>query len=158
MADGAATLAALTAASVARIVPHLPAPPRGWIVSGGGARNPTLMKMLGERLKPATVETADAAGWSSQAMEAQAFAYLAVRCLNGLPLTFPSTTGVKEPMRGGVVVRRVRPMRLSCPALCRASTCLRLVARMERCRQHSTLPLPAGERVGVRGIMPLDRL
>ena len=67
MADGAATLAALTAASVARIVPHLPECPRDWIVSGGGARNPTLMKMLAERLKPATVETADAAGWSSQA-------------------------------------------------------------------------------------------
>jgi anhydro-N-acetylmuramic acid kinase len=105
VADGAATLSALTAASVARIVPHLPAPPRDWIVAGGGARNPTLMKMLAERLRPATVETADAAGWSSQALEAQAFAYLAVRTLNGMPLTFPSTTGVKEPMPGGVVVR-----------------------------------------------------
>src|SRR4029077_4632168 len=50
--DGAATLSALTAASVARIVPHLPAPPRAWIVAGGGARNPTLMRMLAERLKP----------------------------------------------------------------------------------------------------------
>ena len=105
VADGAATLAALTAASVARIVPHLPEPPHDWIVAGGGARNPTLMKMLAERLRPATVETADAAGWSSQSLEAQAFAYLAVRTLNGMPLTFPSTTGVKEPMVGGVVVR-----------------------------------------------------
>ena len=41
VADGAATLSALTAASVARIVPHLPAPLRAWIVAGGGARNPT---------------------------------------------------------------------------------------------------------------------
>ncbi len=105
VADGAATLAALTAASVARVVPHLPERPRDWIVAGGGARNPTLMRMLAERLKPATVETADAAGWSSQSMEAQAFAYLAVRTLNRLPLTFPSTTGVPEPMPGGVVVR-----------------------------------------------------
>jgi anhydro-N-acetylmuramic acid kinase len=63
------------------------------------------MKMLAARLKPATVETADAAGWSSQSLEAQAFAHLAVRTMNGLPLTFPSTTGVKEPMLGGVVVR-----------------------------------------------------
>lgn len=105
VADGAATLSALTAASVARIVRHLPQPPRAWIVAGGGARNPTLMRMLAERLKPASVETADAIGWSSQAIEAQAFAYLAVRTLNGLSITFPQTTGVAQPLRGGVVVR-----------------------------------------------------
>ena len=103
IADGAATLSALTAASVARIVPHLPAAPRAWIVAGGGARNPTLMRMLAQRLQPATVETADAVGWSSQSIEAQAFAYLAMRTLNGLPITFPATTGVKEPLRGGIV-------------------------------------------------------
>jgi anhydro-N-acetylmuramic acid kinase len=103
VSDGAATLSALTAASVARIVPHLPANPRAWIVAGGGARNPTLMRMLAERLKPATVETADAVGWSSQSIEAQAFAYLAVRTLNGLPITFPATTGVKQPMQGGIL-------------------------------------------------------
>jgi len=103
--DGAATLSALTAASVARIVPHLPAPPRAWIVAGGGVRNPTLMRMLAQRLGPATVETADAVGWSSQAIEAQAFAYLAVRTLNGMPLTFPATTGVVQPMKGGVIAR-----------------------------------------------------
>ena len=102
VADGAATLSALTAASVARIVPHLPAPPRAWIVAGGGARNPTLMRMLAERLKPASVETADAVGWSSQSIEAQAFAYLAVRTLNGLPLTFPKTTGVAMPLTGRI--------------------------------------------------------
>jgi anhydro-N-acetylmuramic acid kinase len=105
VADGAATLSALTAASVARVVARLPIPPRSWIVAGGGARNPTLMKMLAERLAPATVETADAVGWSSQSIEAQAFAYLAVRTLNGLPITFPMTTGVKAPMAGGMVVR-----------------------------------------------------
>jgi anhydro-N-acetylmuramic acid kinase len=105
VADGAATLSALTAAAVARIVPHLPAPPRAWIVAGGGARNPTLMRMLAERLAPATVETADAVGWSSQSIEAQAFAYLAVRTRNGLPITFPATTGVAEPMQGGVIAQ-----------------------------------------------------
>ncbi len=105
VADGAATLSALTAASVARIVRHLPQPPRAWIVAGGGARNPTLMRMLSERLAPASVETADAIGWSSQAIEAQAFAYLAVRTMNGLPITFPQTTGVKQPLRGGVLAR-----------------------------------------------------
>ena len=105
VADGAATLSALTAASVARIVPHLPAAPRAWIVAGGGARNATLMRMLAERLKPASVETADAVGWSSQSMEAQAFAYLAVRCMRGLPLTFPATTGVARPLPGGILTR-----------------------------------------------------
>jgi anhydro-N-acetylmuramic acid kinase len=103
--DGAATLSALTAASVARIVRHLPELPKIWIVAGGGARNPTLMRMLAERLKPASVETADAVGWSSQSIEAQAFAYLAVRTLNGLPITFPQTTGAPKPMAGGVIAR-----------------------------------------------------
>jgi anhydro-N-acetylmuramic acid kinase len=105
VADGAATLSALTAASVARVVRHLPAPPKAWIVCGGGARNPTLVRMLGERLTPATVETADAVRWSADAIEAQAFAYLAVRTLRGLPLTFPTTTGVPEAMPGGLVAR-----------------------------------------------------
>jgi anhydro-N-acetylmuramic acid kinase len=105
VADGAATLSALTAASVARVVRKLPEPPKAWIVAGGGARNPTLMRMLGERLKPASVETADAVGWSSQSIEAQAFAYLAVRTLNGLPITFPHTTGVAQALRGGIVAR-----------------------------------------------------
>lgn len=103
--NGAATLSALTAASVARVVRHLPEPPKAWIVAGGGARNPTLMRMLAERLKPATVKTADAVGWTSQSIEAQAFAYLAVRTLNDMPLTFPQTTGVAQPTRGGVVAR-----------------------------------------------------
>lgn len=105
VADGAATLSALTAASVARVVKHLPAPPKAWIVAGGGARNPTLMRMLAERLKPASVQTADAIGWSSQSIEAQAFAYLAVRTLNGMPITFPHTTGVAVPMRGGAIAQ-----------------------------------------------------
>jgi anhydro-N-acetylmuramic acid kinase len=105
VADGAATLSALTAAAVARILPHLPAHPQAWIVSGGGAHNPTLMRMLAERLAPASVETADAAGWSPDALEAQAFAYLAVRHLRGLPLTFPRTTGAPAPLPGGILAR-----------------------------------------------------
>jgi anhydro-N-acetylmuramic acid kinase len=107
--DGAATLSALTAASVARIVPQLPKPPRTWIVAGGGAHNPTLVKMLRERLAPASVETAGAVGWSADALEAQAFAYLAVRTLKKLPITFPTTTGVSQPTAGGVVVRPISP-------------------------------------------------
>ena len=63
------------------------------------------MRMLAERLAPAAVETADAVGWSADALEAQAFAYLAARCLRGLPITFPDTTGVRQPMPGGVLVQ-----------------------------------------------------
>jgi len=103
--DGAATLTAFTAAAVAAVVPHLPRAPRSWIVAGGGARNPTLMRVLAARLKPATVESAQGVGWSSDAIEAQAFAFLAVRCLNGLPITFPGTTGAPRPMTGGVLAR-----------------------------------------------------
>jgi anhydro-N-acetylmuramic acid kinase len=104
-ANGAATLTALTAASVARVVPHLPRVPANWIVAGGGARNPTLMRMLAERLKPATVDTAHAVGWSIDSLEAQAFAYLAVRSLRRLPLTFPGTTGAPRPLSGGVLAK-----------------------------------------------------
>ena len=71
----------------------------------GGTRNPTLMRMLAQRLAPAPIETAGAVGWSADALEAQAFAYLAVRALKGLPLTFPSTTGVPRPLTGGILAR-----------------------------------------------------
>jgi anhydro-N-acetylmuramic acid kinase len=103
--DAAATLTALTAATAARIVAMLPRTPARWIVAGGGARNPTLLRMLGERLAPATVETADEVGWSTDCLEAQAFAFLAVRVLKDLPISFPTTTGAPRPMTGGVLVR-----------------------------------------------------
>ena len=64
----------------------------------------TTLMMLAAQLSPASVKTADAAGWNADALEDQAFGYLAVRSLRGLPLTFPTTTGVSEPMRGGVLV------------------------------------------------------
>jgi anhydro-N-acetylmuramic acid kinase len=104
-ADGAATLTAFTVAAIARIVPLLPQPPKSWVVAGGGARNLTMMRMLRERLQPATVESADALGWSSDAIEAQAFGFLAARGLKGLPLSYPATTGVPIPMTGGLVAR-----------------------------------------------------
>jgi anhydro-N-acetylmuramic acid kinase len=104
VADGAATLTAITAATIAAVIPLLPEPPRSWIVAGGGAQNATLIQMLGERLAPAKVETAGAAGWNPDSVEAQAFAYMAVRHMRGLPITFPTTTGVAQPMRGGVLI------------------------------------------------------
>jgi anhydro-N-acetylmuramic acid kinase len=104
-ADGAATLTAVTAAAIGRAVALLPRPPASVIVAGGGTRNPTVLRMLAQRLAPAGIETADAVGWSADALEAQAFAYLAVRSLKQLPLTFPTTTGVPRAMTGGELAR-----------------------------------------------------
>jgi anhydro-N-acetylmuramic acid kinase len=105
VADGAATLTAFTAAAIARIAQVLPRLPSRWIVAGGGARNPTLMHMLAKWLAPASVLRGSDCGWAIDAIEAQAFAYLAVRSLKGLPLTFPGTTGVAVPLTGGVLAK-----------------------------------------------------
>jgi anhydro-N-acetylmuramic acid kinase len=104
-ADGAATLTAFTAAAIARIVQLLPKPPKSWIICGGGARNHTMMRMLRARLEPATVEAAETLGWASDAIEAQAFGFLAARGMKGLPLSYPATTGVPMPMTGGIIAR-----------------------------------------------------
>jgi anhydro-N-acetylmuramic acid kinase len=98
--DGAATLTAFTAASIARAREHFPAQPHLWVISGGGRRNKTLMAMIAERVE-AAVAPAEAAGMDGDAMEAEAWAYLAVRSLRGLPITFPGTTGAPRPLTGG---------------------------------------------------------
>ena len=100
-ADGAATLTAFTADSVARVVAHLPAPPVRWLVCGGGRHNATLMAMLADRLG-VPVDSADLVGWDGDALEALAFGYLAVRSRLDLPLSLPATTGVPAPQCGGV--------------------------------------------------------
>jgi anhydro-N-acetylmuramic acid kinase len=100
--DGAATLTAFTAASIARAREHMPQEPQLWIVCGGGRRNRTLMSGLAARVENAVVP-AEAVGFDGDAMEAEAWAYLAVRSLCGLPITFPGTTGVDQPMTGGVL-------------------------------------------------------
>ncbi len=100
-ADGAATLAAFTARSIAAATRHMPRPPVSWVVTGGGRKNPSLMRDLGALLQ-AEVRPTEAVGWDGDALEAQAFAYLAVRSVQGLPISFPGTTGVPEPLVGGV--------------------------------------------------------
>ena len=100
--DAAATLTAFTAASVARLLLHLPSMPHRLVVCGGGARNPVLMRELAARL-PCGVSSASDYGWSADAMEAQAFAFLAVRAIERLPITFPTTTGAPHPLCGGVL-------------------------------------------------------
>jgi anhydro-N-acetylmuramic acid kinase len=100
VADGTATLTEMTAAAVAAALRHFPAPPREWLVCGGGRRNPALMAALA-RLSGAPVAPVEAAGWDGDALEAQAFAYLAVRSIRGLPLSLPTTTGAPRPLPGG---------------------------------------------------------
>jgi anhydro-N-acetylmuramic acid kinase len=102
--DGAATLTGMTAAAVAAALRYFPAPPREWLVCGGGRRNPAIMAALARRLG-APVRPVEAVGWDGDALEAQAFAYLAVRSLRGLPLSLPTTTGAPHPVCGGRLFR-----------------------------------------------------
>ena len=73
------------------------------IICGGGANNPTMVRFIRQRLPEIEVLTAKEVGWNSDAIESQAFAYLAVRRLYGMPITFPTTTGVPEPLPGGEI-------------------------------------------------------
>ena len=98
--DGAATLTEMTAAALAAAARHFPGPASEWLVCGGGRHNPALMEALNRRLQ-APVRPVEAVGWDGDALEAQAFAYLAVRSILGLPLSLPSTTGVTRPTSGG---------------------------------------------------------
>jgi anhydro-N-acetylmuramic acid kinase len=103
-ADGAATLVAFTAAAVAQAQKLFPRPVKRWLIAGGGRHNPTIMAALAQRLG-AAVAPVEAVGWDGDALEAQAFAYLAVRSLRGLPLSLPTTTGVSRPLTGGKLHR-----------------------------------------------------
>jgi len=100
LADGTATLAAFTVHSIVESFKHFPSPPQQFIVAGGGRHNQFLMQQLQQQLK-VPVSSIDALGLDGDAIEAEAFAYLAVRSIKGLPISFPTTTGVPEPMTGG---------------------------------------------------------
>jgi anhydro-N-acetylmuramic acid kinase len=102
--DAAATLVAFTAETVRLGLDLAVEPPRVLIASGGGRRNPTLMAAIAARLD-CEVVAAEAVGWRGDALEAEAFAYLAARTLAGLPISFPGTTGVARPMTGGRIAR-----------------------------------------------------
>jgi anhydro-N-acetylmuramic acid kinase len=103
-ADGAATLTAFSAAAVARGFDHLADRPTRIYAAGGGRHNATLMAMLAA-YTGATVRPVDELGWDGDALEAQGFAYMAVRSVKGLPISFPGTTGVPAPMPGGVLFK-----------------------------------------------------
>jgi len=99
-ADGAATLASFTVQAIARAVNYFPQPVARWLVTGGGRHNGFMMACLAEHLA-APVDPVEVVGWDGDALEAQAFAYLAVRSRRGLPLTFPTTTSAPRPLTGG---------------------------------------------------------
>jgi anhydro-N-acetylmuramic acid kinase len=99
--DGAATLAAFTIEATAAALKHFASPATRWLVGGGGRHNLTLMQALATRLG-VKVEAIEAIGYDGDVIEAQCFAYLALRSRRGLPLSLPSTTGAPRPMPGGV--------------------------------------------------------
>jgi anhydro-N-acetylmuramic acid kinase len=107
LADGARTLAAVSAAAILKSADHMPEKPGIWVVCGGGRKNPHIVGDLkaGAEKSGARVILAEEAGLDGDATEAEAWAYLAVRALRGLPLTFPTTTGCRAPVPGGVLAQ-----------------------------------------------------
>jgi anhydro-N-acetylmuramic acid kinase len=103
VADGAATLTAVTARSISLSAKQMPEEPKAWVICGGGRHNRAIMRMLEQSLE--SVVPAESLGLDGDAIEAEAWAFLAVRSLRGLPLTYPGTTGVREPVTGGVLAR-----------------------------------------------------
>jgi anhydro-N-acetylmuramic acid kinase len=103
--DGAATLTAFTAGAIATSRFHMLEQPKTWIISGGGRKNKTLMSMIAERVENAVIP-AEAIALDGDAVEAEAWAYLAVRSMRGWAITFPGTTGVSAPLTGGVLARK----------------------------------------------------
>jgi anhydro-N-acetylmuramic acid kinase len=101
-ADGAATLTAFSAKAVGLALRFLPANPRHIYATGGGRHNVTMMRMIADAVG-VPLSSVDELGWDGDAMEAQGFAYMAVRALKGLPISFPGTTGAPTPLTGGTL-------------------------------------------------------
>ncbi|MEM6811039.1 MAG: anhydro-N-acetylmuramic acid kinase [Pseudomonadota bacterium] len=102
--DAIATLAMFTVLSVQKAFNFLPLSPRTLYVAGGGRKNRFIMQKMNE-LFSFPVQLVEDIGWNGDALEAQGFGYLAVRSLKGLALTLPTTTGISEPMSGGVLYK-----------------------------------------------------
>lgn len=101
--DGAATLVEFSAAAVERGANYFPTPAKQWFISGGGRHNPALMAALKKHFLQ--VYTVESLGWVGDALEAQAFAFLAVRTLKRLPISLPTTTGARIAVTGGALHR-----------------------------------------------------
>lgn len=107
LSDGAKTLAVVTAEAIYKASEHTPQKPKTWVLCGGGRLNQAIVQALSDLAKQdeATVTASDALGFDGDMMEAEAWAYLAVRSLKGLPLTWPDTTGCRQAVTGGVLVK-----------------------------------------------------
>tara|TARA_A100001037_G_C14588505_1_gene387635 strand:- start:45 stop:509 length:465 start_codon:yes stop_codon:yes gene_type:complete len=101
-ADGAATLVAFTAQSISAAAQFFPSPPTRWLVTGGGRHNPEMMGALAQQIG-VPVEPVESVGWDGNTLEAEAFAFLAVRSAKAWPNSWPNTTGVPHPCVGGVI-------------------------------------------------------
>jgi anhydro-N-acetylmuramic acid kinase len=102
--DAAATLTAACSQSVAHALTQCPSAPSQLLVTGGGRRNATLMGMLSD-VCGVSVAPIEDAGFDGDMLEAQAFAFLAVRVAKGLPTSASGTTGVRMPVGGGTLSR-----------------------------------------------------
>lgn len=105
-AEGAATLVDFAVKCIVLGVRECPTIPTALYVTGGGRRNQFLMSQLIIAC-PCPVFPVEDYHWDGDFVEAQAFAYMAVRSLRGLPITFPGTTGIKSPMTGGMLTNPV---------------------------------------------------
>ena len=101
--DGAATLNYLVAESLLKAFYYFPNNPELCILSGGGRLNKFLVELISNKLKKPRVLLAEKYNWNGDSIEAHAFAYLSVRKLLNLPITFPKTTGVKKPLTAGQI-------------------------------------------------------
>ena len=99
--DGASTLCYLVVETIVRAFKHFKKKPEICIISGGGRNNKFLIELINKRLKKIKIILSDDYNWDGDSIEAYAFAYLSVRRLLNLPITFPKTTGIKKPLIGG---------------------------------------------------------
>ena len=100
--DGAATLTAFCASALNQALNQLPSRPEKIILCGGGRKNKTLVHEIKQRAQIEPIMSEDC-GWRGDALEAECFAYLAMRSLRELPISFPTTTGVPNAMSGGII-------------------------------------------------------
>lgn len=104
--DGAATLAEFTVQGIIKSLEYMPEKPAAWYAAGGGRHNRTIMKRLAEELEAhdaGALYPIDDLGWNGDAIEAECFAYLAVRSYLEEPISYPLTTGVPKPLTGGIL-------------------------------------------------------
>jgi anhydro-N-acetylmuramic acid kinase len=99
--DALATIAEIISTSMLQSLTYLPQMPEQIYIYGGGASNNFLVERIAQVTSLKVVNT-DTLNINANFLEAYAFAYLAVRCMFKLPITYPSTTGVPQPQSGGV--------------------------------------------------------